>query len=199
MKKEPIRIAVFVSGGGTNLQALIDAERAGRIKSGKIALVLSNKRDAYALTRARENGIEAVFLRRKDFEGKLEPLMREHQIDMIVLAGFLCILPESFTKHYAGRMINIHPALIPSFCGEGYYGLHVHEAALARGVKVTGATVHYVNEICDGGAIIAQRAVSVQKGDTPETLQQRVMRQAEWKILPPAVEKVAKEIRNERI
>lgn len=199
MKKEPIRIAVFVSGGGTNLQALIDAERAGKIKSGKIALVLSNKRDAYALTRARENGIEAVFLRRKDFEGKLEPLMREHQIDMIVLAGFLCILPESFTKHYASRMINIHPALIPSFCGEGYYGLHVHEAALARGVKVTGATVHYVNEICDGGAIIAQRAVSVQKGDTPETLQQRVMQQAEWKILPPAVEKVAKEIRNERI
>lgn len=199
MKREPIRIAVFVSGGGTNLQALLDAEKAGKIKSGKIVLVLSNKKDAYALTRARENGIEAVFLRRKEFDEKLEPLMREHRIDMIVLAGFLCILPEAFTRLYAGRMINIHPALIPSFAGEGYYGIHVHEAALARGVKVTGATVHYVNEVCDGGEIIAQRAVSVKEGDTPETLQQRVMRQAEWKILPPAVEKVAKEIRNERV
>lgn len=199
MKREPIRIAVFVSGGGTNLQALLDAEKAGKIKSGKIVLVLSNKKDAYALTRARENGIEAVFLRRKEFDEKLEPLMRERRIDMIVLAGFLCILPEAFTRLYAGRMINIHPALIPSFAGEGYYGIHVHEAALARGVKVTGATVHYVNEVCDGGEIIAQRAVSVKEGDTPETLQQRVMRQAEWKILPPAVEKVAKEIRNERV
>ncbi len=199
MRSDLTRIAVFVSGGGTNLKALIDAEKAGRIRSGKIALVVSNKKDAYALARARESGIEAAYLRRRDFDEKLEPLMRAHGIDMIVLAGFLCILPESFTKLYAGRMINIHPALIPSFCGEGFYGLHVHEAALARGVKVTGATVHYVNEICDGGEIIAQRAVSVKRGDTPETLQRRVMELAEWRILPPAVEKVAKEIRNERV
>jgi phosphoribosylglycinamide formyltransferase-1 len=199
MRSEPIRIAVFVSGGGTNLQAILDAQAAGKIKSGTISLAFSNKKEAYALTRARENGIEAAFLRRKDFDEKLEPLMREYKIDMIVLAGFLCILPESFTRRYAGRMINIHPALIPSFAGPGYYGLHVHEAALQRGVKVTGATVHYVNEVCDGGEIIAQRAVRVLPGDTPETLQQRVMRQAEWKILPAAVEKVAKEIRNERV
>lgn len=192
--KKQVRIAVFVSGGGTNLQALIDAEKAGKIKSGKIALVMSNKKDAYALERARQNGIEAAFLRRRDFAEKLEPLMRAHDIDMIVLAGFLCILPEEFTKLYEGRMINIHPALIPSFCGEGMYGLHVHEAVLARGAKVTGATVHYVNEICDGGEIISQKAVRVHKGDTPEALQLRVMQQAEWKILPAAVEKVAKEI-----
>lgn len=192
--KEPVRIAVFVSGGGTNLQALIDAQKAGKIKSGRIALVMSNKKNAFALERARQNGIAAVHLRRSDFAEKLEPLMREHDIDMIVLAGFLCILPEDFTRLYEGRMINIHPALIPSFCGEGMYGLHVHEAVLARGVKVTGATVHYVNEICDGGEIILQKAVNVRKGDTPETLQLRVMQQAEWKILPAAVEKVAKEL-----
>lgn len=192
--KEPARIAVFVSGGGTNLQALIDAQKAGKIKSGRITLVMSNKKNAFALERARQNGIEAVHLRRSDFAEKLEPLMREHDIDMIVLAGFLCILPEEFTRLYEGRMINIHPALIPSFCGEGMYGLHVHEAVLARGVKVTGATVHYVNEICDGGEIISQKAVNVRKGDTPETLQLRVMQQAEWKILPAAVEKVAKEL-----
>ena len=192
MKKT--RIAVFVSGGGTNLQAIIDAQKAGKIPSGEIALVMSNKKSAYALERAKENGIAAAFLPRKAFAEKLEPLMREHDIDMIVLAGFLCILPEEFTKLYEGRMINIHPALIPSFCGEGMYGLHVHEAALARGVKVTGATVHYVNEICDGGEIIAQKAVAVEEGDTPEILQQRVMEQAEWIILPAAVEKVAKEI-----
>lgn len=192
--KEPVRIAVFVSGGGTNLQALIDAQKAGKIKSGRIELVMSNKKNAFALERARQNGIAAVHLRRSDFAEKLEPLMREHDIDMIVLAGFLCILPEEFTRLYEGRMINIHPALIPSFCGEGMYGLHVHEAVLARGVKVTGATVHYVNEICDGGEIILQKAVNVRKGDTPETLQLRVMQQAEWKILPAAVEKVAKEL-----
>jgi phosphoribosylglycinamide formyltransferase-1 len=192
--KEPVRIAVFVSGGGTNLQALIDAQKAGKIKSGKIVLVMSNKKDAYALERAKQNGIAAAHLRRKDFAEKLEPLMRQHEIDMIVLAGFLCILPEEFTRLYEGRMINIHPALIPSFCGAGMYGLHVHEAVLERGVKVTGATVHYVNEICDGGEIISQKAVSVHKGDTPETLQLRVMQQAEWKILPAAVEKVAKEL-----
>lgn len=199
MKKEPIRIAAFVSGGGTNLKVLFDAERAEKIKSGKIVLVVSNKKDAYALERARENGVDGVFMRRRDFAEQLEPLMRKYQIDLIVLAGFLCILPEDFTKNYPRRMINIHPALIPAFCGEGYYGLHVHEAVLARGAKVTGATVHYVNEICDGGEIIDQRAVAVHKGDTPEILQQRVMRLAEWKILPKAVEKVAKEIRNERV
>lgn len=196
--KKPVRIAVFVSGGGTNLQALIDARKRGKIVSGEICLVVSNKRRAGALERARENGIKAVWLPRADFGEKLEPLMRAHDIDMIVLAGFLCILPGEFTSLYAGRMINIHPALIPSFCGEGYYGLRVHQAVLARGVKVTGATVHYVNEIPDGGEIISQRAVCVRPGDTPEELQLRVMKQAEWKILPAAVEKVAKEIRNGR-
>ena len=198
-KTKCARIAVFVSGGGTNLQALIDAQNSGKIKHGKIVLVMSNKKDAYALERARQNGIEAVYMRRKDFDEKLEPLMREYDIDMIVLAGFLCILPGAFTGLYAGRMLNIHPALIPAFCGEGMYGLHVHEAVLARGCKLTGATVHFVNEICDGGEIIAQRAVKVRKSDTPESLQLRVMQQAEWKILPAAVEKVAKEIANERL
>lgn len=188
------RIAVFVSGGGTNLQALLDYQDAGKIKSGEIVLVMSNKKDAYALERAKAHGIEAVYMRRKDFSTQLEPLMRKHDIDMIVLAGFLCILPGEFTSLYEGRMINIHPALIPAFCGEGMYGIHVHEAVLARGAKITGATVHYVNEICDGGEIIAQKAVRVYKNDTPESLQMRVMRQAEWKILPAAVEKVAKEI-----
>ena len=193
------RVAVFVSGGGTNLQALIDARDAGQLPDGEIALVVSNKKDAGALERARRHDIPARYLRRKDFAEKLEPLMREFEIDMIVLAGFLCILPEEFTRLYPRRMINIHPALIPSFCGEGMYGLHVHEAALRRGVKVTGATVHFVNEICDGGEILLQKAVDVLPGDTPESLQLRVMQQAEWKILPMAAEMVAKEIRNERI
>ena len=193
------RVAVFVSGGGTNLQALIDARDAGQLTDGEIALVVSNKKDAGALDRARRYDIPARYLRRKDFAEKLEPLMREFEIDMIVLAGFLCILPEEFTRLYPRRMINIHPALIPSFCGEGMYGLHVHEAALRRGVKVTGATVHFVNEICDGGEILLQKAVDVLPGDTPESLQLRVMQQAEWKILPMAAEMVAKEIRNERI
>ena len=193
------RVAVFVSGGGTNLQALIDARDAGQLPDGDIALVVSNKKDAGALDRARRYDIPARYLRRKDFAEKLEPLMREFEIDMIVLAGFLCILPEEFTRLYPRRMINIHPALIPSFCGEGMYGLHVHEAALRRGVKVTGATVHFVNEICDGGEILLQKAVDVLPGDTPESLQLRVMQQAEWKILPMAAEMVAKEIRNERI
>ena len=193
------RVAVFVSGGGTNLQALIDARDAGQLPDGEIALVVSNKKDAGALDRARRYDIPARYLRRKDFAEKLEPLMREFEIDMIVLAGFLCILPEEFTRLYPRRMINIHPALIPSFCGEGMYGLHVHEAALRRGVKVTGATVHFVNEICDGGEILLQKAVDVLPGDTPESLQLRVMQQAEWKILPMATEMVAKEIRNERI
>lgn len=193
------RVAVFVSGGGTNLQALIDARDAGQLPDGEIALVVSNKKDAGALDRARRYDIPARYLRRKDLAEKLEPLMREFEIDMIVLAGFLCILPEKFTRLYPRRMINIHPALIPSFCGEGMYGLHVHEAALRRGVKVTGATVHFVNEICDGGEILLQKAVDVLPGDTPESLQLRVMQQAEWKILPMAAEMVAKEIRNERI
>ena len=193
------RVAVFVSGGGTNLQALSDARDAGQLPDGEIALVVSNKKDAGALDRARRYDIPARYLRRKDFAEKLEPLMREFEIDMIVLAGFLCILPEEFTRLYPRRMINIHPALIPSFCGEGMYGLHVHEAALRRGVKVTGATVHFVNEICDGGEILLQKAVDVLPGDTPESLQLRVMQQAEWKILPMAAEMVAKEIRNERI
>ena len=193
------RVAVIVSGGGTNLQALIDARDAGQLPDGEIALVVSNKKDAGALDRARRYDIPARYLRRKDFAEKLEPLMREFEIDMIVLAGFLCILPEEFTRLYPRRMINIHPALIPSFCGEGMYGLHVHEAALRRGVKVTGATVHFVNEICDGGEILLQKAVDVLPGDTPESLQLRVMQQAEWKILPMAAEMVAKEIRNERI
>ncbi len=193
------RVAVFVSGGGTNLQALIDARDAGQLPDGEIALVVSNKKDAGALERARRHDIPARYLRRKDFAEKLEPLMREFEIDMIVLAGFLCILPEEFTRLYPRRMINIHPALIPSFCGEGMYGLHVHEAALQRGVKVTGATVHFVNEICDGGEILLQKAVDVLPGDTPESLQLRVMQQAEWKILPMAAEMVAKEIRDERI
>ena len=193
------RVAVFVSGGGSNLQALIDARDAGQLPDGEIALVVSNKKDAGALDRARRYDIPARYLRRKDFAEKLEPLMREFEIDMIVLAGFLCILPEEFTRLYPRRMINIHPALIPSFCGEGMYGLHVHEAALRRGVKVTGATVHFVNEICDGGEILLQKAVDVLPGDTPESLQLRVMQQAEWKILPMAAEMVAKEIRNERI
>ena len=193
------RVAVFVSGGGTNLQALIDARDAGQLPDGEIALVVSNKKDAGALDRARRYDSPARYLRRKDFAEKLEPLMREFEIDMIVLAGFLCILPEEFTRLYPRRMINIHPALIPSFCGEGMYGLHVHEAALRRGVKVTGATVHFVNEICDGGEILLQKAVDVLPGDTPESLQLRVMQQAEWKILPMAAEMVAKEIRNERI
>ena len=193
------RVAVFVSGGGTNLQALIDARDAGQLPDGEIALVVSNKKDAGALERARRHDIPARYLRRKDFAEKLEPLMREFEIDMIVLAGFLCILPEEFTRLYPRRMINIHPALIPSFCGEGMYGLHVHEAALRRGVKVTGATVHFVNEICDGGEILLQKAVDVLPGDTPKSLQLRVMQQAEWKILPMAAEMVAKEIRDERI
>ena len=193
------RVAVFVSGGGTNLQALIDARDAGQLPDGEIALVVSNKKDAGALDRARRYDIPARYLRRQDFAEKLEPLMREFEIDMIVLAGFLCILPEEFTRLYPRRMINIHPALIPSFCGEGMYGLHVHEAALRRGVKVTGATVHFVNEICDGGEILLQKAVDVLPGDTPESLQLRVMQQAEWKILPMAADMVAKEIRNERI
>ena len=198
------RIAVLVSGGGTNLQALIKAQQKGGLKSGRIELVISNKKDAYALTRAQRAGIPtATVIRTKSggqegFEAKLLSLLSEYEIDLIVLAGFMSILSGDFTRRYPRRIVNVHPALIPSFCGKGYYGLKVHEAALAYGVKVTGATVHYVNEIPDGGQIIAQKAVSIREDDTPETLQKRVMRLAEWVILPRAVEQVSNDIINGR-
>lgn len=201
---EQIRIAVLVSGGGTNLQALIDAEKSGIVKSGTICLVVSDKADAYALTRAQNAGIETAVLSKKQlcgqeaFEEKLIALLNEKKIDMIVLAGFMCILTERFTSRYPERIINIHPSLIPSFCGKGFYGLRVHEAALSYGVKVTGATVHYVNEVPDGGKIIMQKAVEIEEGDTPEVLQKRVMQQAEWIILPLSCERVAKKILEER-
>ncbi len=193
------RIAVFVSGGGTNLQALIDAQKAGKLVSGKIVLVVSDKADAYALERAKNNGIKSAVITKKkgeqaDFEKRLSAVLAENNIEMIILAGFMCILSEDFTAKWPKRIINIHPSLIPSFCGKGCYGLHVHEKALAYGVKVTGATVHFVNEIPDGGEIIFQKAVSIEEGDTPEVLQKRVMEQAEWILLPAAAEKVAKEI-----
>jgi phosphoribosylglycinamide formyltransferase-1 len=200
MLKEKARIAVLVSGGGTNLQALIDAQKSGIIKSGEICLVVSNVEGAYALTRAENNGIPAVTITRKaaggqeGFERRLSEVLDEHGIELIVLAGFLSILTGDFTRKYPNRIINVHPALIPSFCGKGYYGLKVHEAALAYGVKVTGATVHFVNEVPDGGQIILQKAVSIRKGDTPEILQRRVMEQAEWKLLPRATEIVSREI-----
>ena len=194
------KIAVLVSGGGTNLQALIDAERAGIIHSGKIELVLSNKFDAYALTRAKNAGIATAIVEKKccsgreDFEAKIIEILDGAKIDFIVLAGFMSILSENFTSHYKDRIINVHPSLIPSFCGEGFYGLKVHEAALSYGVKVSGATVHFVNEIPDGGKIIMQKAVEVKEGDTPEVLQKRIMEEAEWKILPLSCEKVCAEL-----
>ena len=186
-----INIAVLVSGGGTNLQALIDAEKAGRVKSGRLALVISSKPDAYALVRAQEAGIPTEVVSKKQYgsegmEKHIRRLLEMYGITLIVLAGFMSILSREFTTAYDHRIINVHPSLIPSFCGEGFYGLHVHEAALAKGVRITGATVHFVNEIPDGGDIIEQKAVRVFDGDTPERLQKRVMRQAEWKILPAA-------------
>ena len=190
------RIAVLVSGGGTNLQALIDAQASGIIRSGKISLVISNNADAYALTRAANAGISSEVVLKKElgsqaaFEEKIKELLEKFSIDVIVLAGFMSILSESFTSCYPKRILNVHPSLIPSFCGEGFYGLRVHQAALDYGVKVTGATVHFVNEIPDGGEIILQKAVDIQPGDTPEILQKRVMEQAEWKILPAAVDQV---------
>lgn len=198
--KNKTRIAVFVSGGGTNLQALIDAQKSGKISSGEITLVVSSKPDVYALERAKNAGIASAVANRKQlggqaaFEERLLSLLEEDKTELIVLAGFLSILSEDFVKRYPNRIINVHPSLIPSFCGDGFYGLYVHEAALARGVKVTGATVHFVNEITDGGEIILQKAVKIRKGDTPEVLQRRVMEQAEWKILPAAVELVSKKI-----
>lgn len=202
MATNKAKIAVLVSGGGTNLQALIDAENSGIINSGEIVLVISNKADAYALERAKKNGIETLVINNKaystrtEFEAKLIEAIDSRNIDIIVLAGFMCILTEGFTSHYPKRIINVHPSLIPSFCGDGFYGLRVHRAALDYGVKVTGATVHFVNEIPDGGEIIMQKAVEIKDGDTPEILQKRVMEQAEWIILPASVEKVANQIIN---
>ncbi len=201
MRDSQTRIAVLVSGGGTNLQALIDAQKAGVLQNGKIELVLSGNPDAYALVRAEKAGIPAVTVGRKacanreEFESKLLAALEEYKIDLIVLAGFMHILSADFTGRWPERMINVHPSLIPSFCGEGFYGLRVHEAALRYGVKVTGATVHFVNEVPDGGRIIAQKAVEIQEGDTPEILQKRVMEEAEWILLPRAVEKVSMAIR----
>lgn len=201
---EKTRIAVLVSGGGTNLQALIDAEKSGIIKNGEIVLVLSNKPSAYALERAKTAGIKTAIVTKKEcgtkelFEEKILETLKNEKIDMIVLAGFMCILSEKIISAYRDKIINVHPSLIPSFCGEGYYGLKVHEEALKYGVKVTGATVHYVNEIADGGKIILQKAVEILDGDTPEILQKRVMEEAEWILLPSATEMLSLKIRNEK-
>ena len=198
------RIAVLVSGGGTNLQALLDAQERGEIPCGEIVLVVSDKEDAYALERAKNHGVETAVLSRKKkadraaFEDRLSETLAAHGIEMIILAGFMVILSESFVKRYPKRILNVHPSLIPSFCGAGYYGLHVHEAALQRGVKVTGATVHYVNEIPDGGEIIAQKAVAVEDGDTPETLQRLVREQAQRIPRPRAAAMAAQRIAEER-
>ena len=200
MEKRKARIAVLVSGGGTNLQAILDAQASGSLHSGVVTLVVSDRAGAYALTRAEKAGVCGLEINRKTcggqaaFEEKLVAALTENRTDVIVLAGFLSILSEAFTSRYPRRIINVHPSLIPSFCGAGFYGLKVHEAALARGVRVTGATVHFVNEIPDGGEIIAQKAVAVEPGDTPEILQRRVMEQAEWVILPQSVEMISKEI-----
>lgn len=202
--QEKARIAVLVSGGGTNLQALIDAEKQGIIKSGEIVLVIANNPNAYALTRAQNAGIATYVITKKmtgsqeAFEESIKKALSDAQIDLIILAGFMSILSSDFTSCYDHKIINVHPSLIPSFCGKGMYGLKVHEAALARGVKVTGATVHFVNEIPDGGDIIIQQPVKVREGDTPEILQKRVMRQAEWIILPKAAEVVSKSILEEK-
>lgn len=195
-----VRIAVLCSGGGTNFQAILGAQEAGLIPHGEIVLVVADSKDAYVLTRAARYQIVCAVVDRREIRDRAErerlilKTLKEHGAEMIVLAGFMTVLSADFVKAFEGRMINVHPALIPSFCGEGFYGLHVHEAVLDRGVKVTGATVHYVTEVCDGGPIIAQRAVEVKEGDTPETLQKRVMREAEWIILPEAVETVCKKL-----
>ena len=197
MKK---RIAVLVSGGGTNLQALLEAEEAGKIPHGEISLVISNNPNAYALERARNFGVPGGVVSKKElgsqeaFEAELQAVLERNGTDLIILAGFMCILSENFTSKWPKRIINVHPSLIPSFCGAGFYGLRVHQAALDYGVKVTGATVHFVNEIPDGGEIIAQKAVYIEDGDTPEILQRRVMEQAEWILLPLAAEKVCADI-----
>lgn len=197
MKK---RIAVLVSGGGTNLQALLEAEAAGKIPHGEIAMVISNNPNAYALERAKNFGVPAAVINKKElgsqaaFEAQLQAVLERNGTDLIILAGFMCILSQNFTAKWPKRIINVHPSLIPSFCGEGFYGLRVHQAALDYGVKVTGATVHFVNEIPDGGEIIAQKAVDIQPGDTPQTLQRRVMEQAEWILLPEAAETVCAQL-----
>ncbi len=198
-------IAVLVSGGGTNLQALIDAQKSGIIKSGEITAVISSSKNAYALTRAENAGIKTFVVSKKElgsqdkFEEEIIKILESEKIDLIVLAGFMCILTENFTSRYPKRIINVHPSLIPSFCGKGFYGLKVHEAALKYGVKVSGATVHFVNEIPDGGEIIMQKSVNVRKNDTPETLQKRIMQNAEWKILPKSAEYVCRNLlKNEK-
>lgn len=188
------KVAVLISGGGTNLQAIIDRSAAGELPHVELALVVSSRKNAGGLDKAERAGIKHIYIGKENFEQELIKLLEEHEIDIIVLAGFLKILSSDFVSRYPDRIINVHPSLIPSFCGDGFYGLRVHEAALEYGVKVTGATVHFVNEVTDGGKIIAQRAVDVKDGDTPEILQRRVMEEAEWKILPAAVEKVAAEI-----
>ena len=199
-----VKVAVLVSGGGTNLQALIDAQAAGKLGCGQITLVVSSNSKAYALTRAANAGIPSVVVRRKDFASgeeydlALVQTLKDNGIQLVVLAGFLSILGPKFIEAYRDRILNIHPSLIPSFCGDGFYGLKVHEAALEKGVKVTGATVHFVNEICDGGEIILQKAVYVEEGDTPEILQRRVMEQAEWELLPKATAMICEQIANEK-
>ena len=200
MMSNKARIAVLVSGGGTNLQALIDAQSAGKLRSGEIVFVVSNNPDAYAVQRARRVGIESMVITgsKTTFESALLSTLDRHEIDIIILAGFMKILSADVIRKYQGRILNVHPSLIPSFCGEGYYGLKVHEEALARGVKVTGATVHIVNEIPDGGPILLQKAVEVQPGDTPEILQKRVMERAEWILLPQAAEMLSREIMEEK-
>ncbi len=203
MLMEKTKIAVFVSGGGTNLQAILDASADGRLPDGEIALVLASRPDAYALERAKKSGVATVVVAKKacasqeEFEEKILTALREHGIRMIVLAGFMSILSEDFTSRFPNRILNVHPSLIPAFCGKGCYGLRVHEMALERGVKISGATVHFVNEIPDGGAIIAQKAVAVEPGDTPEILQKRIMEEAEWILLPAAVQQVASQIRTD--
>lgn len=204
MEKKKARIAVMVSGGGTNLQAIIDAQRCGIIEYGEVVVVISNREDAYAIERAKKAGIDSYVVTKKanggqeGFEKKVIELIDSYEADLVVLAGFLTILSDDFVAHYDHKIINIHPALIPSFCGPGYYGIKPHIAALERGVKVTGATVHYVNEVADGGEIIAQKAVTVMEGDTPEVLQRRVMEQAEWLILPAAIAKLCRKIVNSK-
>lgn len=199
-----VKIGVLVSGGGTNLQALLDAQKRGEIPDGEITLVIASRKKAYALERAREAGVPALALPRRDYEttadydAALLTALQEAGVELVVLAGFLCVLGEKMLRGYEGRIVNVHPSLIPAFCGDGFYGLHVHEAALERGVKVTGATVHLVNEVTDGGPILLQKAVEVLEGDTPESLQKRVMEQAEWVLLPQAVSMLCQKIEKEK-
>lgn len=199
-----VKIGVLVSGGGTNLQALLDAQKRGEIPDGEITLVIASRKKAYALERAREAGVPALALPRRDYEnpadydGALLSALQQAGVELVVLAGFLCVLGEKMLRGYEGRIVNVHPSLIPAFCGDGFYGLHVHEAALQRGVKVTGATVHLVNEVTDGGPILLQKAVEVLEGDTPESLQKRVMEQAEWVLLPQAVSMLCQKIEKEK-